>query len=156
NRLVGAIRLEGARGVVQEHSGCAEVRKLLGLLDELFRLSAPAGTVDQSRIELPVGRRDRLACLTQVRDVVERILEAEDVDPALGRARDETAREVAAHGTRADEEAAAQSHSERSLRPRLERANPLPRALDAAAHGGVEHASAGDLEVREPRAVEQL
>ena len=39
---------------------------------------------------------------------------------------------------------------------RLERADALPRALDAAADGAVEDAAAGDLEVREAGAVEDL
>ena len=64
--------------------------------------------------------------------------------------------EVAADGPRADEEAAAQRHPERRLRARLQRADPLPRALDAAADGRVEDAAAGDLEVGEAGAVEDL
>ncbi len=39
---------------------------------------------------------------------------------------------------------------------RLQRADALPRALDAAAHGGVEDAAARDLEVGEAGAVEDL
>ena len=69
---------------------------------------------------------------------------------------DEAAHEVAADGPRADEEAAAQRQSERRLRARLDRADALPRALDAAPHGRVEDAAAGDLEVGEPGAVEDL
>ena len=76
--------------------------------------------------------------------------------PLCGGARDEPPGEVAADGTRADEEPAANGERERRLRPRLQRADALPRALDAAAHGAVEDAAAGDLEVREARPVEDL
>src|SRR5207244_799486 len=51
-------------------------------------------------------------------------------------------------------EAAAQRHPERRLRACLERADPLPRALDAPADRGLEVAAAGDLEQAEARAVE--
>ena len=40
--------------------------------------------------------------------------------------------------------------------PRVDRADPFPRALDGAPHGGVEHAAAGDLEVGEAGPVEDL
>ena len=123
---------------------------------ELLRLPAAPGAVDEAGVELAVGRGDRLARLAQVLDVVQRVVQAEDVDAALGRAGDEPAREVAADGVRADEEAAAKRHAERRLRPRLERADPLPRALDAAPDGAVEDAAAGNLEVREPGPVEEL
>src|SRR5207244_11703314 len=51
---------------------------------------------------------------------------------------------------------AANCERERRLRPALQRPDPLPRALDATADRVVEDASAGDLEVGEPRAVEDL
>ena len=57
---------------------------------------------------------------------------------------------------RADEEAAAHREHERRLRPRLDRADALPGALDAAADGGVERAAARDLEVGVAGAVEDL
>ena len=50
---------------------------------------------------------------------------------------------------------AAPSRAASSVRA-FERADPLPRALDAAAHGRVEDAAAGDLEVGEAGAVEDL
>ncbi len=114
------------------------------------------GAVDEARVELAVGRGDRLGRLPQVLDVVQRVVEAEDVDAALGRARNEPAREIASDGARADEEAATQRHAERRLRPRLERPDPFPGALDSAAHRTVEDASAGDLERGEPDPVEEL
>ena len=83
-------------------------------------------------------------------------MEPEDVDPVLGRRGHEAAHEVAVDRPRADEEAAAQREPERRLRARLERADPLPRALDAAPHGAVEDAAARDLEVGVAGAVEDL
>src|SRR5262249_7433006 len=149
DELVGAIRLERARRIVQQHSRGAELRQPLRLLDELLRLAALAGAVDETGVELALCGHERPARLAQGRAVVQRILEPEDIDPALGRAGDEAAREVVADGPRPDEEATAERHRERRLRPRLERANPLPWALDPAPHCRVEDASAGDLEVRE-------
>ncbi len=59
-------------------------------------------------------------------------------------------------GPRADEEPAAERDAERRRRARVERADPLPRALDAAPDGRVEDAAARDLEAREAGAVEDL
>ena len=58
--------------------------------------------------------------------------------------------------TRADEEASAQRDPERRRDAGLDRADPLPRTLDATPHRGVEDAAAGDLEAREPCLVEDL
>ena len=107
-------------------------------------------------MELLARGDDRLAGLAQVRDVVERVVEPEDVDPVLGRRRDETPHEVRADGARADEKAAAQSEPERRRRPSLQRPDALPRALDAAPDGRVEDAAAGDLEAGEAGRVEHL
>src|SRR5436190_10560538 len=124
--------MERAGRIVQEHARRAEVGKLARLLDERLGLALVAGAVDETGVELLAGGGDRLARLAQVLDVVERVVEAEDLDPALGGRRYEAPDEVAAHRARADEEAAAQRHRERSLRARVERADPLPGALDAA------------------------
>ena len=83
-------------------------------------------------------------------------MEPEDVDPVLGRRGDEPARKVGVHRPRADEETAAEREPERRRRARLQRADPLPRALDAALDGRVEAAAARDLEVREAGLVEDL
>src|SRR5438445_1579574 len=112
--------------------------------------------VDETGLEVAFGCDDRLCGLAQVRDVVERIVEPEDVDPVLRRRGDEAPREVGVDRPRADEEAAAQRQTERGLDAGLERADALPRALDPALDGGVEATAAGDLEVREPRPVEDL
>ena len=115
-----------------------------------------AGAVDEPGVELTAGRGDRLGCLAQVRDVVQRVVQTENLDAVLGRRRDETAHEIGPDGPRADEEATAQRQSQRRLRPGLERADPLPRALHSAPHGAVEHAAPRNLQACEARAVEDL
>ena len=107
-------------------------------------------------MELLAGAGDRLARLAQVGDVVQRVVQPEDVDAVLGRRGDEAPHEVGADRPRADEEAAAEREPERRRRARLERADPLPGALDAAPHGRVEDAAARDLEAGEAGAVEDL
>ena len=102
------------------------------------------------------GRRRRsLACLDEVRDVVQRVVEPEDVDAVLGRSRDEAPDEVAADRPRADEEAAAERERERSLIAPGGRGS-ASTGSDPAAHGRVEDAPARDLEVGGAGAVEDL
>ena len=156
DELVRPVRLERSGWIVEEHARGSELGQPLRLLDERPRLAALARAVDQARVELTLRRDDRLARLTQVRDVVERILEPEDVDAALGRAGDESPREVAADGARADEEAAAERHPERCLRAGFQSADPLPGALDAAPDRRVEDTTSGNLEIREAGAVENF
>ena len=156
DELARLVRLEPAARVVHERPRRLDLRQLLRLLDELVHRALVARAVDEAGMELLARGDDRLARLPQVRDVVERIVQAEDVDPVLRRRGDEAADEVGADGACADEEAAAQRQAERRRRPRLQRANPLPRALDAAADGRVEDTAAGDLEQREAGAVEHL
>ena len=107
-------------------------------------------------MKLAAGLDDRLARLDEVGHVVERVVEPEDVDSVLGRAPDEPAHDVRRHGLRPDEEPPAQSEPERRRRARVDRADPLPGALDAAPHGRVEDAAPRHLEARETRAVEDL
>jgi hypothetical protein len=107
-------------------------------------------------MERASGARDRRACLAKVRHVVERIVEAEDVDAVLGCTGDEAADDVGADRPRADEEPPAERDAERRRDPPLDRADALPGALDAAPNGGVEHAASRDLETREPGSVEDL
>ena len=126
------------------------------LLDERVGLTRASRAVHEPRVERAARARDRRARLAEVRDVVERIVEAEDVDPVLGCARDEAADDVAADRPRADEEAAAERDAERRRDAPLDRADALPRALHAAAYRGVEDAAARDLEAREPAPVEDL
>ena len=139
--------------IVEQHARSADLRQALRGVDERI---APLAAVQEAGVELAAGGEDRLGGLAQVLDVVQRVVQAEDVDPALRGRRHEPPRDVAAHGPSADEETPAHCERERRLRVGLQRANPLPRALDTAPDGGVEHTAARDLQVREPRSVEHL
>ena len=156
HELLRGVRLQRAGRVVEEDAHRAELGQHLRALDQRLDLAGAAGAVDEPRLEVALGGDDRLGGLAQVRDVVERVVEPEDVDAVLGGRSDEAAGEVGVDRTRADEEAAAQREPERRLDARLERADPLPRALDAALDGRVEAAAARDLEVREAGLVEDL
>ena len=129
------VRLQRAGRIVEQHAHGAELGQHLRALDQRLDLAGAAGAVDEAGLEVALGSDDRLGRLAQVRDVVERVVEPEDVDAVLGRRGDEAAREVGVDRTRADEEAAAERQAERRLDARLERADPLPRALDAALDG---------------------
>ena len=153
DELARAVRLQDRGRVVQQQARGTELRQALRRVDERF---VAAAAVEDARLELLARLDDRLGRLAQVVDVVQRVVQTEDVDAALGGARDEATGEIAADGARADEEPAAEGERQRRLRPALQRADALPRALDAAAHGAVEHAAAGDLEVGEPGLVEDL
>ena len=156
DELLRHVRQEAARRVVQEHACGAEVAQLPRLLDERVHLARPAGAVDEPDVQLAAGADDRLACLAEVRDVVQRVVQAEHVDPVVGRAGDEPPHDVGRDGLRADEEPAAERDAERCRRPGVDRADPLPRALDAAPHGCVEDTASRHLQAREPGAVEDL
>ena len=156
DELVRAVRLERSRRVVEEHARDAELAQLRRLLDERLRLAGRAGAVDEPGRELGARVCDRLGRLAQVRDVVERVVEAKDLDPVLRGRRDEAPHEIGVDRVRADEEAAAQRHRERRLEARAQRADPLPRALDAAPDGRVEDASSRHLEVAEAGRVQDL
>ena len=96
------------------------------------------------------------AATLQVVGVVQRVVQAERVDPARSGARHEAAHEIVADRPRPDEEAAAHREHERRRRPRPDRSDPLPRALDAPADGRVERPAAGDLEIGVSRTIEDL
>src|SRR5437667_295018 len=83
-----AMRLERARRVVKENAHRPELGQLPRLLDEILGLAGVARPVDEAGVELSLRARDRLARLPQVGDVVERVVQPEDVDAALGRRRD--------------------------------------------------------------------
>ena len=119
-------------------------------------LTVAPGAVHETDVQLPAGRDDRLTGLDEVRDIVQRVVEPEDVDPVLRRACHEPAHDVGRDGLRADEEPAAQREPERRRRPRVDRPDPLPGALDAPPHRCVEDAASRDLETGEPGAVEDL
>src|SRR5207237_10633063 len=62
-QLLGPLRLERARGVVDEDARGAQVWELPRLLDERLGLAGVARAVDEPSVELLPGRRDRLARL---------------------------------------------------------------------------------------------
>src|SRR5438034_3865489 len=138
DQLVGAVGLQRARGIVEEDPYGSQLGQLLRLLDEVLRLAGVARAVDEAGVELALRSSDRLARLPQVGDVVQRVVQPEDVDPALGGRGDEPAREISADRPRTDEESPAQRHREGRLRARLERPDPFPWALDATVDGAVE------------------
>ena len=140
DELARLVRLQAARRIVDQSARRVQLAELASLLDERVGGAFAAGAVDEARVELLSRPDDRLAGFAQVRDVVERVVQPENVDAVLRRGGDEAANEVAADRARADEEAAAEREPERRRRPALERSDPLPRALDPATHCGVEHA----------------
>ncbi len=156
HELLRGVRLQRAGRVVEQDAHRAELGQHLRALDQRLDLAGAAGAVDEPGLEVAVRRDDRLGGLAQVRDVVEGVVEPEDVDAVRGGRSDEAAGEVGVDRTRADEEAAAQREPERRLDARLEGADPLPRALDAALDRRVEAAAARDLEVREAGLVQDL
>jgi len=91
------VRHERAGRVVDDDPRRAEVGQLPRLLDEGVRLARAAGAVDEAGVECSPGARDRCARLAKVGDVVQRVVEPEDLDPILGRARHEPADDVSAH-----------------------------------------------------------
>ena len=113
DELGGLVWLEPAARIVHERTGCLDVGQLLRLLDELVHRARVAGAVHEPGVELLARVDDRLTGVAEVRDVVERVVQAEDVDAVLGGRGDEPAHEVRSHRARADEEAAAQRQPER-------------------------------------------
>ena len=138
---------------MQHDARGAELRQLGSGGEKRLVLLAP---VDEAAVELASRLADRIGGNAEVVDVVQWIVQAEDVDTARGSREDEAPHELVGHRTRPDEEAPAHRERKRRLHPRLEAADALPGAFDAPAHAGVEDAAAGDLEVGEPRAVEDL
>ena len=156
HELLRGVRLQRAGRVVEQYAHRAELGQHLRALDQRLDLAGAAGAVDEPGLEVAVRSDDRLGGLAQVRDVVERVVEAEDVDAVRRSGRDEAAGEVGVDGPRSDEEPAAEREPERRLDARLERADPLPRALDAALDRRVEAPAARHLEIREAGLVEDL
>ena len=150
------MRLQRSRWVVQQYTRCPEVRQLARLLHQRIRLAGAPRAIDEARLELAACRRDCVRGLTEVRYVVERIVQPEDVDAVRRGGCNEAADEVVVDGARTDEQTPAQSQPERGLQVRLQRTNAFPRALDSTPYCTVEAAAAGDFQVREARAVEDL
>ena len=156
NELLGLVREQRTRGIVDDDTSRAELRELPRLVDERVGLVGATRAVDEARMERASGGGDRRARLAQVGDVVQRVVEPEHLDAVLRGAGDEAADDVPADRARSDQEAPAQRDSERCRDAGLDRPDPLPRALDPPAHGRVEDAAPRDLEAREARSVEDL
>lgn len=142
DELTRAVRLQEPGRVVENDPRRADLRQAPRRLDERL---PPAASVEQARVELTPGRDHRVGRDLQVPGVVQGIVEPEHVDSALGGARHEAADELVADRPWADEEPATDGEHERCRRPRLQRPDPLPRALDSAPHRRVERAAARDL-----------
>ena len=95
DELLRTVRDERAGRVVDDDTRRTELGQLPRLLDERVRLARASGAVDEARVERAARARDRGARLAQVGDVVERVVEAEDLDAVLGGAGDEAADDVA-------------------------------------------------------------
>ncbi len=156
DELLGEVRQQRIGRVVEDDARRSQRGQLLRALDERVDLALAAGAVDEADVELLARREDRLTGLEQVRDVVERVVQPEDVDAVVGRARDEPPHDVGRDRARADEEPSAERQAERRRRACVDRANALPRALDGEPDGRVEDAATGDLEVREAGRIEDL
>ena len=152
-----AVRLQRSGRIVQEHARHAELGQLRRLLDERLGLAGRAGAVDEPGGELGARGGDRLGGLAEVRHVVQRIVEPEDVDAVLRRRGDEAPDEVGVDGMRADEErgraAPSRAASRRARCSARIRSHGLSRP---APYGAVEDAAARDLEVLEAGPVEDL
>ena len=156
DELLRLVREERAGRVVHDDPRRAEVGQLARLLDERVGLVGASRAVDEPAwnappalvIAAPASRRFETSFSGSWRRKTSM--------PFSAAHDDEAADDVAADRARADEEAAAQRDPERRRHAGLDRADPLPRALDAAAHRRVEDAAARDLEAREAGSVEDL
>jgi len=83
---------------VQEHADGAELGQHARPLDERVDLAGAAGAVDEPGLEVAPGGDDRLGGLAEVRDVVQRVVETEDVDAVLGGRGHEAPGEIGVHG----------------------------------------------------------
>ena len=94
DELLGEVRQERVGRIVEDDARRSERGQLLRALDERVDLALAAGAVDEADVELLARGEDRLARLEQVRHVVERVVQPEDVDAVVGRAGDEAAHDV--------------------------------------------------------------
>jgi len=74
-------RLEGAGGIVHEHPGSAQVAQLMGALEQDLRFARQPGTVHEPDSKLLLGTADGIGGFLEICEVIERVMEAEDVDP---------------------------------------------------------------------------
>jgi hypothetical protein len=95
HELPRVARVEGAGGIVDEDARRPELGDLVRPREQHVRLPHRAGAVHEADGELLTGRADRLGRLAEVCHVVQRVVDAEDVDAARRRARDEAPHEIA-------------------------------------------------------------
>ena len=149
-------RVQRAGRVVDEDARRLQLAERCGALEQDVGRVGRARAVDEADRELLAARVDGVRRLAEVPEVVQRIVQAEDVDAVVGRALDEPPDEVARHGPGADEKPSAERDPEGRGAARAKGPDPLPGTLDAPAHRRVEAAAAGHLERGEPRPVEQV
>src|SRR5439155_10274856 len=148
--------VERTCGVMEKDSRGAKLLETMRPLEQNVRFTCEARTVHEPYGKLFLRRPDCFGGLAQVGKVVQRIVEAKDIDAAGRGALDESTDEIARERSRTDEEAAAQRDSQRSRAASADGADSLPWALDSTPHGGVEAATAGDFEIRKAGLVEHL
>ena len=151
-----ATRIEGAGRVVHQCPRSAELVQVMSALEEDVAFVPRAGAVHEPDCKLFPGAANGLGSVHEVFEVVQRVVDPENVDAALGSAVDEAPNEISRDGPRPDQEPPAKRNPERCLTPRFQSSDSLPGAFDPAAHGRVEAAAAGDLQVREPSTVEDV
>ncbi len=127
----------------------AQIGSLLCALAELVGAAAGPGIVQETDHNLLAGRLHRLDRADEIRDVVERVVDPKDVDPALRGAPDEPANEVVVERLGADEKPASKRDRKRRLAASGQCANPRPRALDPTVDAGRKAPASGDLETAE-------
>ena len=112
---VARARVERAGRVVHQHVVGAQLGQPSRLVDHPRQVRHEAGEGQagvQAAARLAHGRGGRL----EVLHVVQRVVQPEDLDAALGRAEDEAAHQVVGQRPRADQEPAAQRHLQRRRR----------------------------------------
>ena len=97
---------------MDEHARGAELAQVLCALEEEVGLSRWTGAMDEPNRELLLARVNRLGRFAEIREVVQRVVETEDVDPGIGRALDEPPNEVTREWPLTDEESASKGDAE--------------------------------------------
>src|SRR5207253_1678692 len=82
HELARAMRLQQPGRIVEQDPRSADLRQAADGLDECL---VPARAVEQACVELATGGEDRLGRVAQVVWVVQRVVQAEDIDAARGR-----------------------------------------------------------------------
>ena len=152
DEIVGVVRIENPGHVLDADRIGAHLLEGLGFVDvvlEVVDLAPDLGAGERERygaLNVLLRLLDRLEGRLEVALVVERVEDAEDVDPGFGRLLDEGLDDVVGVVPVADEVLAAEQHLKRGLLdPLLELDEPLPGILVEIARRHVEGRSAPDL-----------